>query len=179
MPRKRRQTKQTKRRSRPGRRRPPGAVLRSQLAALLDWNNAHVAFGTAVAGVPPELRGKRPAGLPHSLWELLEHLRVCQWDILDYCVNPDYREGKWPEDYWPPSPEPPTAEAWDESIAAFQRDLATLRRMAMDPEVNLESPLPYAPQATYLRELLLVADHTAYHVGQIVLVRRLLGIWKA
>jgi uncharacterized damage-inducible protein DinB len=153
-------------------------VIRTHVATLLDWQSAHADFEAAVAGVPPELRGKRPSGLPHSLWELLEHLRLCQWDILDYCVNPDYREGTWPDDYWPPSAEPPSREAWDESVAAFRRDLATLKRMANDPKVDLTGPLPYAPQATYLRELLLVADHNAYHVGQIVIVRRLLGIWQ-
>ncbi|HXV86688.1 MAG TPA: DinB family protein [Gemmatimonadales bacterium] len=149
------------------------------MASFLDWHNAHVTFDQAVAGVPENLRGTRPEGFPHSVWELVEHLRICQWDILDYCVNPQYREGHWPDDYWPTSPAPPTPDAWDRSQADFKRDLATLKGMALDPKLDLLAPLPYAPAATYLRELLLVADHNAYHVGQIVAVRRLLGIWKS
>lgn len=135
-------------------------------------------FEAAVAGVPPELRGRRPPGLPHSLWELLEHLRLCQWDILDYCVNPDYREPASSREYWPGAAEPPAPEAWDASVAAFRRDLAALKRLAGDPKIDLTGPLPYAPRHTYLRELLLVADHNAYHVGQMIQVRRLLGIWQ-
>jgi hypothetical protein len=153
-------------------------ILRQHVSTLLDWHHAHVTFDQAVADLAGPLRGQRPPGYPHSPWELLEHLRLCQWDILDYCRNPDYREGTWPGDYWPRTAEPPTPEAWEQSIAGFRRDLAALRRMAQDPEIDLLGPLPYAPQATYLRELLLVADHNAYHVGQIVAVRRLLGAWK-
>ena len=151
--------------------------MRAHVASLLDWESAHVDFEAAVSGVPPDLRGRRPPGLPHSLWELLEHLRICQWDILDYCVNPDYREVT-SGDYWPRTAEPPTPEAWDESVAAFHRDLAALKRLAGDPKIELTGPLPYAPRHTYLRELLLVADHNAYHVGQMIQVRRLLGIWQ-
>lgn len=170
-------------------RRPPGKrpratarsrgdhVLRMEVAALLDWEKAHVGFEAAVAGVPAKLRANRPPGLPHSLWELLEHLRRCQWDILDYCVNPKYREGKWPDDYWPDTAEPPPG-AWDESVAAFRRDLDRLKDLASQARIDLRGPLPFAPQATYLRELLLVADHNAYHIGQMVMVRRALGIWK-
>ncbi|HEX9579783.1 MAG TPA: DinB family protein [Gemmatimonadales bacterium] len=168
-------------RKKPARRKPPPRqpdALRQHLATLLDWHSAHVSFDRAVAGIAPALRGKQPAGFPHSLWQLLEHLRLCQWDILDYCVNPNYREGTWPDDYWPNTAEPPTPEAWDQSVAAFNRDLATLKGMAQDPDIDLLSPLLYAPQATYLREFLLVADHNAYHVGQIVAVRRMLGDWK-
>ncbi|HLB38219.1 MAG TPA: DinB family protein [Gemmatimonadales bacterium] len=154
-------------------------VLRTQVATLLDWQGAHVDFEAAVSGVPPELRGRRPPGLPHSLWELLEHLRICQWDILDYCVNPDYREPTSSGAYWPGTAEPPGPEAWDESAAAFRRDLAALRRLANDPKNALTDPLPHAPRHTYLRELLLVADHNAYHIGQMIQVRRLLGIWPA
>lgn len=134
-------------------------------------------FEAAVSGVPPELRGRRPPGLPHSLWELLEHLRICQWDILDYCINPGYREIA-SADYWPKTAEPPSPDAWDESVAAFRRDLGALKRLADDPKIALTGPLPHAPRHTYLRELLLVADHNAYHIGQMVQVRRLLGSWQ-
>ncbi|HZL85683.1 MAG TPA: DinB family protein [Candidatus Krumholzibacteria bacterium] len=157
---------------------PRADPLRQHVVATLDWHNAHVAFDDAVANVPADLRGKQPSGLPHSLWQLVEHLRLAQRDILDFCINPDYKEGKWPEDYWPNSRTPPTPTAWDESIADFKRDLAKLKRIARDGKIDLLGKLPYAPQATYLRELLLVADHNAYHVGQIVTVRRLLGAWS-
>ena len=149
------------------------------MASLLDWESAHVGFDAAVAGVPPELRGRRPPGLPHSLWELLEHLRRCQWDILDYCVNPDYREPASFDEYWPGAAGPPSPQAWEESVAACRRDLAALKRLANDPQIDVTGPLPYAPKHTYLRELLLVADHNAYHIGQMIQVRRLLGIWPA
>jgi hypothetical protein len=172
-------SKRRPQRRRRTRRPPPGAALGAQLATLLDWEKAHAGFEAAVADVPIDLRGKRPPGLPHSLWQLLEHLRLCQWDILDYCVSSEYREGAWPDDYWPETAEPPTPTAWDESVAGFRRDLANLKRLATDPKIDLLGPLPYAREATYLRELLLVADHNAYHVGQMILVRRLLGIWKA
>lgn len=151
--------------------------LRQHVVAFLDWRDAHVTFDDAVASLPPDLRGKQPSGL-HSPWQLVEHLRLAQRDILNFCVDPDYAEGKWPEDYWPKSPAPPTPTAWYESLAGFKRDLAKLKRMARDKKINLLGKLPYAPQATYLRELLLVADHNAYHVGQIVTVRKLLGAWS-
>ena len=165
-------------RSRSGQSSPRQAdPLRQHLVAFLDWRNAHVTFDDAVANLPADLRDKQPSGLPHSPWQLVEHLRLAQRDILDFCVDPEYTEGKWPEDYWPKSQAPPTSAAWDESIAEFKRDLAKLRRIARDPKIDLVGKLPFAPQATYLRELLLVADHNAYHVGQIVIVRRLLGAW--
>jgi hypothetical protein len=156
----------------------PVALLRAQLARFLDWEDAHVGFEKAVAGVPPELRGKRPAGSPHSLWELLEHIRLTQHDILSFCRDPEYAEPEWPRDYWPPAPEPPTPEAWDASIGAMLRDRAALQQIVADPGVDLFAPTPHGnAQQTYLREVLVVADHAAYHVGQLVLTRRLLGIW--
>ncbi len=151
--------------------------LRQHIALLLDWHNAHVTFDHALADLPLAYRGTQPPGLSYSPWQLLEHLRLAQHDILDFCVNPQYVEGKWPDDYWPESQAPPTPTAWDESVAGFKRDLAKLKRIARDEKIDLLGKLPYASQATYLRELLLVADHNAYHVGQIVTVRRLLGTW--
>jgi uncharacterized damage-inducible protein DinB len=151
--------------------------LRDHLVRLLDWHDAHVNFDEAVQALPPELRGVRPPGLAHSPWELLEHLRICQYDILDFCRNRDYKELSWPADYWPESAAPPTPDAWDKSIAAFRRDLAELRRLAEDTSLDLFAAIPHGSGQTYLRELLLVADHNAYHVGQLVVVRRLLGAW--
>lgn len=151
--------------------------LRDHLLRLLDWQDAHVSFEAAVNGISPELRGVQPDGLPYSAWQLLEHLRIGQWDILDFCRNPSYEEMKWPDDYWPPSAEPPNPEAWDESIIRFKTDLESLKQLTTNTK-NLFAKIPHGSGQTYLRELLLVADHNAYHVGQLVTVRRLLGIWQ-
>lgn len=153
-------------------------ALRKQLAELPTWGAAHVTFEKAVAGIPPRLRGVVPAGLPHSAWQLLEHLRLGQADILAFCRSPKYKEKKWPDDYWPKSEAPRNAAAWAASIAAFKRDRRALQRLARDRTVDLLETIPHGSGQTYLRELLLIADHTAYHVGQLVLVRRALGIWK-
>lgn len=147
------------------------------LARLLNWEDAHVGFEKAVADVPPALRGVVPEGLPYSVWQLVEHLRIAQSDILDFCVNPKYEEKKWPDDYWP-SPAPPTSAAWDEAIAGYRRDREGLQQLAGDPTVDLFARIPHGTGQTYLRELLLVADHNAYHIGQIVIVRRRLGVWQ-
>lgn len=153
-------------------------ALRAQLAAFLDWREAHTDFEAAVNGIPPDLRGAVPQGCPHSAWQILEHLRLAQEDILDFCLNPNYKEKAWPDEYWPASPAPPSAAAWDESVAAYRRDLAKLQALARDPDVDLFAKIPHGSGQTYLREILLVADHAAYHLGQLVLVRRLLGHWN-
>jgi hypothetical protein len=155
------------------------ATLRDHVAGLLDWGEAHATFDTAVAGLPEPLRGRAPAGLPYSPWQLVEHLRITQHDILDFCINPEYRELDWPNDYWPPSPTPPSAKAWDESVRRFRDDLAALQRLARDPSVDLAARIPHGTGQTYLRELLLAADHAAYHIGELIVVRRLLGAWPA
>ena len=155
------------------------SALRAQLARLLDWEDAHLSFDAAVEGVPPKLRGAAPAGLPYSPWQLIEHLRLTQHDILDFCRNPNYRELHWPDDYWPPSVAPPKPADWDESIAQFRRDRAALQSLASDSKIDLFARIPHGSGQTYLRELLLVADHSAYHVGQLVTVRRALGAWTS
>jgi hypothetical protein len=152
------------------------SFVRKQLARLLDWEDAHVGFDSVVADIPVKHRGTEPSGL-HSPWQLLEHLRRTQLDILEFCRNPDYRELQWPADYWPPTPAPPSAAAWDESVKAFRKDRRALQRLAADTSVDLAARIPHGNGQTYLRELVLVADHTAYHVGQLVMVRQLLGIW--
>ena len=151
--------------------------LRDHLMKLLAWEDAHVSFDAAVEGLRPKLRGAAPAGLPYSPWQLIEHLRRAQHDILDFCRNPDYRELHWPDDYWPSSPAPPKPAAWNESIAQFRRDRAALQALASDPTIDLHAKIPHGTGQTYLRELLLAADHAAYHVGQLVTVRRALGAW--
>jgi hypothetical protein len=155
------------------------ATLRDPVARLLDWGEAHATFDTAVAGLPEPLRGRAPDGLPYSPWQLVEHLRITQHDLLDFCINPEYRELEWPNDYWPPSPAPPSAKAWDESVRRFRDDLAALQRLARDPTVDLAARIPHGTGQTYLRELLLAADHAAYHIGELIVVRRLLGAWPA
>jgi uncharacterized damage-inducible protein DinB len=153
--------------------------LRPQLARFLAWEDAHVGFEKAVAGVPPELRGTRPAGSPHSLWELVEHIRLTQHDILSFCRDSNYAEPEWPKDYWPPAAAPPTVEAWDASIAATLRDRTALQDLVDDPAVDLFARTPKGDaKHTYIREVLVAADHMAHHLGQVVLTRRVLGIWK-
>jgi hypothetical protein len=156
---------------------PNDAALREHLRKLLAWGDAHVDYDRAVAGLAPGLRGVRPDGLPYSPWELLEHLRITQHDILDFSRNPQYAELSWPEDYWPPAAAPPDAHAWDRSVAAFQADREALQALAADAEIDLFARIPHGQGQTYLREILLAADHAAYHVGQLVTVRRLLGAW--
>jgi hypothetical protein len=153
--------------------------LRELLGRLLDWEDAHVGFDRAVVGIPADLQGRTPSGMPYSPWQLLEHLRVTQHDILDFCVNPHYEEMRWPDDYWPKSSAPPSPNAWDESVAAFKKDRRALQALAMDRKTDLDAKIPHGSGQTYLRELVLVADHTSYHVGQLVLARRMLGIWEA
>ena len=152
-------------------------AVRDLLVNVLSWEDAHVGFEAAVTGIPEHLRGKQVSEL-HSPWELVEHLRITQHDILDFCGNKDYEEMEWPRDYWPPTPAPPSPSAWDESVGQFKRDRESLQQMASDPNIELTARIPHGNDQTYMRELVLVADHSAYHVGQLVLVRQLLGIWK-
>jgi hypothetical protein len=151
--------------------------LRDHIARLLDWGEAHATFDKAVAGLAEPLRGRTPEGLPYSPWQLVEHLRITQHDILDFCVNPDYRELAWPDDYWPSSSAPPSPAAWNECLRRFREDRTPLQRLARDPALDLTARIPHGTGQTYLRELLLAADHAAYHVGELIVVRRLLGVW--
>jgi hypothetical protein len=152
-------------------------AARDQIARILDWDDAHAGFDRAVAGLPEAARGRVPAGLPYSPWQLLEHLRIAQRDILDFCISSGYVERSWPDDYWPRDPAPPSAEAWDASIRSFRQDRAALQALAHDPAVDLGARVPNGTGQTNLRELLLAADHAAYHLGELIVVRRLLGVW--
>jgi uncharacterized damage-inducible protein DinB len=153
-------------------------ALRAHLVRLLDWDEAHASFDKAVAGLAVGKRGARAPGFEHSPWQLLEHLRIAQSDILDFCVNASYVHSRtWPDDYWPKSPEPPDAAAWDESVAAYRTDRDDMKRLAsMQPDLFALVPTGTANQS-YLRAIFLVVDHAAYHVGQLVAVRRALGAW--
>ncbi|HWB42437.1 MAG TPA: DinB family protein [Gemmatimonadales bacterium] len=152
-------------------------ALREQLVALLHWDDAHAGFDRVVDGVPLDRWSAAAPGLPYTLWQLLEHVRLAQFDILDFCRNPGYVQRRWPEDYWPPASASPTAEEVRASLAAVRQDRASLAGMALDREVDLFAGIPHGTGQTYLRELLLVADHTSYHLGQMVAVRRALRLW--
>ena len=154
-------------------------TLRRTLARALEWNDAHATFDDAVADFPAGLRGVRPERVPWSAWQLVEHIRMAQRDILEFALPGEYRPMKWPDDYWPTDPAPPHAAAWDDSIDAIRRDRAELARLAVDPAHDLAAKVPHATAdaQTYARAVLLVADHSAYHTGQLVLLRRLLDAW--
>ena len=157
----------------------PDASLRDHLVKLLDWKDSHATFDAAVEGIPIEDRGKIPPGASHSLWQLVEHLRLAQHDIHDFCVHAEYEEMDWPDDYWPFDPVPPSETEWDESLAGYREDRALMIELARNDSIDLHARIPHGTGQSYLREILLVADHNAYHIGQIVLVRKLLGCWPA
>ena len=154
-------------------------ALRKHLLELLDGGQAHARFDDVVADFPPKLRGEIPQGLPHSAWMLFEHLRIVQWDILDFSRNPKYEEMKWPDEYWPKSPSPPSNSAWNKSIKSFQDDLNAMKKLVSNPRTDPFARIPWGDGQTILRETLLIADHNSHHLGQLIDVRRLLGIWKA
>ena len=152
--------------------------LRERLVYLLEGRGAHVSFDEATRDFPPDRAGERPDGCPHSPWELLEHMRLAQRDILDFCLDEAYEAPDWPADYWPETSAPPSEAAWHESRTQFGEDRQALLRLVEDASVDLFARVPAGEeQQTFLREALLVADHNAYHLGQLVLVRRLLGLW--
>src|SRR6516165_11249659 len=153
------------------------AALRQNLLSLLRGGDAHLVFEKAVAGLPAELQGARPAGVPHTPWRLLEHLRIAQWDILEFSRNPRHVSPPFPAGYWPSADAPPDAAAWDRSVAAFRADLQAMCDLVADEATDLFTPIPHGDGQTILREALLVADHNAYHLGQLVIVRRALGAW--
>lgn len=153
------------------------STVRSIVASALDWEQAHATFNSAVANMPIDLRGKRPDNFPHSAWELVEHIRIAQEDLADYMESADYHAVKWPDDYWPKSPTPPSEAAWDASVDAVRRDCQRLKAIAMNPAIDLAAPIPWGEGRTYLRTILVAIDHTSYHVGQILAVRKLLNAW--
>jgi hypothetical protein len=151
--------------------------IRTIVASTLDWEQAHATFDAAVAGLAADLRGRRPENLPYSVWELVEHIRIAQEDLADYMERADHPTVKWPDDYWPATPAPPSDAAWSASLTAVRRDGGRLKALTMSPDIDLASPIPWGEGRTYLRTILLAVDHTAYHVGQIILIRKLLGVW--
>ena len=153
-------------------------ALREQIAKQLNSEEAHAGFEKAVNGLSADLRSKKPKGVPHSAWQLLEHIRLAQWDILEFTRNPKHQSPKWPEGYWPKTAEPPDDAAWHDSIAQVRRDRKALQDLVRDPKHNLLSEIPGGAGQTLLREALLAADHLAYHVGALVFLRKILGAWS-
>jgi hypothetical protein len=150
------------------------AALRAHLDNLLRMEGAHIAFDDAIEGFPAALRGAKPAGTPHSAWELLEHMRIAQEDILDFSRNPEYREKAFPDDYWPATETPPSEEAWQRSVQQFRTDLKEMRELIANSAHDLFARIPHGDGQTVLREALVVADHNAYHLGQLMFLRKLL-----
>jgi hypothetical protein len=153
-------------------------ALREHLVSLLNGGEAHLDFEKAIANLPMELRGAKPPGLPHTPWRLVEHMRIAQWDILRFSIDPHHTSPDFPAGYWPDVDAPPSSKAWDQSIASFKEDLQAIKDLVTDPNTDLFTPFPHGQGQTILREALLVADHNAYHLGQLVTVRRLLGAWR-
>jgi hypothetical protein len=156
----------------------PNASLRQHLLELLTGGHAHATFEDAIKGLPPKLHGAKPANFPHSAWMILEHLRLAQWDILEFSRDEKHKSPKFPEGYWPKTEAPPTASAWTKSVEQFQSDLKAMQDLVENPKTDLFEKISWGDGQTILREALLVADHNAYHIAQIVDVRRLLGAWK-
>lgn len=154
-------------------------VLRQHLVDLLRGHNAHADFDSTVADLPSRLRGVKPAGAPHTAWQLLEHMRIAQWDILEFSRDAKHKSPAWPKGYWPKTEAPPTTAAWNNSLRSFRADLKAMAKLVADKKTDLFAPIAHGKGQTILREALLIADHNSYHLGQMVLLRRLLGAWKA
>jgi uncharacterized damage-inducible protein DinB len=161
------------------RRTDPHGPLRDHVVDLLRVGHAHVTFRDAIADWPPELRGAKPAGQPFTPWRLLEHIRISQWDIVEFTKSGKHVSPEWPEGYWPKSDAPPNAAAWDESCAQVERDRRAMERLVRDLRTDLFARIPHGTGQSVLREALVLADHNSYHVGQLVLLRRLLGAWRS
>jgi len=152
--------------------------VREQVLALLKGGNAHVSFDNVFKDFPVNLRGVKPNGAPHTAWQLLEHMRIAQWDILEFSRSAKHVSPEWPGGYWPKTEKPPDENAWKKSLASFKRDLKAMEKLVADPKTDLYTRIPHGTGQNIYREALLVADHNAYHLGQLVLLRRLLGAWK-
>ncbi|MGH7648162.1 MAG: DinB family protein [Gemmatimonadaceae bacterium] len=167
-------------RTTPSRKAPGGeAALREQLIAMLRGGHAHATYEDVVTDVPADLRGRRPNGAPYSPWMLLEHIRIAFWDILEFSRNPSYVSPAWPDGYWPTDPEPPNGHAWGDSVARYHADREAFERLVRDPASDLFTPFGHGSGQTLLREVLVAATHTSYHLGELVVLRRLLGAWPA
>lgn len=153
-------------------------ALRQHLLDLLKGGNAHVRFEEAVKDFPEGLRGKKPEGQPHTAWRLLEHMRIAQWDILEFSRSSKHVSPEFPDGYWPEGDAPPSVAAWEKSVKQFRADVKAMQDLVADPKTDLYARIPWGDGQTVLREALLVADHNAYHLGELLMIRRLLGAWK-
>jgi len=156
----------------------PIQSLRKELDRLLAGKGAHADFDAALADFPSKLRGVKPQGAPYSAWELLEHLRIAQWDVLEFSRDPKHVSPTWPAGYWPKNSAPESAAAWNQSVKTVRRDLAAMRKLVLDSKSDLFTPFAHGEGQTLLREAIQMADHNAYHVGELIFLRRLLGAWK-
>jgi hypothetical protein len=156
----------------------PNHSLREHLLELLSGGHAHAKFEDAIDDLPAKLRGTKPANFPHSPWMILEHLRIAQWDILEFSRNEKHESPKWPDGYWPKTDAPASEEAWTKSVKQFESDLKAMKDLVKNPKTDLFAKVPWGNGQTILREALMLADHNSYHVAQIVDVRRLLGAWE-
>ena len=156
----------------------PQKPLRDHVLYVLKGGGAHVSFERALQSLPAKFRGLRPEGTPYTAWMLLEHMRLAQWDILEFSRNKKHVSPGWPEGYWPKSEVPPSAPAWTESLAAFRKDLKAMQALVANPKTDLYARIPWGDGQTILREALLVADHNAYHIGQLVMLRKMVGAWE-
>ena len=153
-------------------------IVRKQIAQFLEESHAHAGFDAAVDDFPPELRGRKPPGAAHTAWQLLEHMRIALWDILEFSRDGRHKSPKWPEGYWPESETPPNEKAWDERVRRFRADRRAMQKLVLDKTRDLSAIVPYGQSQTLVREALILIDHNAYHTGQLVLLRRLLGAWR-
>lgn len=153
------------------------ALLRQQLLQLLHGRNAHLTFEDTVANFPPDFMNARPPNVPYTPWHLLEHIRLAQWDILEFMRDPDHVSPNWPEGYWPAPDAQADLAQWQQTLDAFRADLQAIEAILTNPDVDLLAELPHAPGYTYLREVLLVADHNAYHIGEFAILRQVMGTW--
>jgi len=152
--------------------------IREQIAGLLQGGHAHANFDATVKDFPAKLRGVKPPGAPYTAWQILEHIRIALWDILEFSRDPKHVSPSWPEGYWPKSEKPPSDAAWKKSVSSVKRDMAAMQKLVTNAKTDLNARIPHGTGQTILREALLVADHNSYHLGQLVLLRRLLGAWK-
>jgi hypothetical protein len=152
-------------------------ALRKHLSELLKGRNAHVDIDGALKGLPVKLRGAKAEGSPYTAWQLLEHIRIAQWDILEFSRNAKHVSPAWPDGYWPKTEAPPSTAAWNKSVKQVREELTAMEKLVSSKKSDLFRPLPHGEGQTLLREALLLADHNAYHVGQLVLLRKLLGAW--
>jgi hypothetical protein len=152
-------------------------VIKKQLITLLNGGDAHATLEDALHGLPLKLRGVKPDGLPYSIWQLVDHIRIAQWDILKFSTNPDHQSPKWPDEYWPKNAAPEDEDEWSAAVDLIASDKAKFIELLEDENLNIFEPFQTENGQTLLREALLIADHTSYHVGQIILIRRLLNDW--